>query len=305
MILVAVFLAVLLVAFTIVNSMANRRQVARNVERAAEQRSAAKSDKLNDMLGSESDYIQNYFEVMSEGNKESVKARLIRAGYFNRSALTYFNLVRMAAAFVAFVAAFLITLIVVPGASNAAGFLLAMIAAALAFFMCSMFLERMGKNNEIKYRKLFPDFMDLLIVCVDAGLSIEAAVDRVAREFLLTNPDFGTHLAILGLEVRAGRPMHEALANLATRINVEEARQLAVLFRQSEELGSSVSKALRTFSTEMRQMRIIRAEEKANALPVKMLFPLAAFLFPVNLVIVLVPILITIVQMFQSMSPPG
>ena len=80
---------------------------------------------------------------------------------------------------------------------------------------------------------------------------------------------------------------------------------LATLFRQSQELGASVAKTLRVFSREMRQKRLIRAEEKANSLPIKMLFPLAAFLFPVNLIIVLVPVMIQIMKMFLTMTPGG
>ena len=136
-------------------------------------------------------------------------------------------------------------------------------------------------------------------------MSIEAAIDRVAREFLQTQPVFGIHLAIVSLEVRAGRPLHEALNNLASRINLDEARTMAVLFRQSQELGASIIKTLRVYSQEMRQMRLLRAEEKANVLPVKMLLPLAAFLFPVNLVMVLVPSLMRIVEMLTTMTPGG
>lgn len=145
--------------------------------------------------------------------------------------------------------------------------------------------------------------MDLLIVCIDAGLSIEMSLDRVSREFYVTDPDFGIHLAIITLEMRAGRRLHEALQHFSERVNIEEARSLATLFRQSEELGTSVTRTLRVFSAEMRDRRIITAEEKANQLPVKMLFPMALFLFPVSLVIVLVPVLITIIKMFRSIGP--
>jgi tight adherence protein C len=306
MILFAVFLAVLMLVFTILNSISRRREIARNVDALAGDDAERRDiEKINQYLGTESEYIRYYFEVLQNDSKDSVRSRLIRAGYFNRSAIMYFNLIRTGIAVVFFVLAFFATVTLAPATSNAAAFLIAMVAALLAFVIMSYMLEKRGVAKETAYRKLFPDFMDLLIVCVDAGLSIESAIDRVTREFLLTNPDFGTHLGIIELEVRAGRPMHEALANFGNRINLDEAKSLAVLFRQSEELGSSVSKTLRTFSSEMRTLRIIRAEEKANALPIKMLFPLAAFLFPVNLVIVLVPILITIVQMFQTLQPPN
>ena len=111
-------------------------------------------------------------------------------------------------------------------------------------------------------------------------------------------------MAIVSLEVRAGRPLRDALKNFADRINVEEAMSLAILFKQSEELGSSITKTLRTYSAEMRAKRMIRAEEKANSLPIKMLFPLAFFMFPTNLIIVLVPIIISILKIFLQLTPP-
>ena len=147
--------------------------------------------------------------------------------------------------------------------------------------------------------------MDMLIVCLDAGMSIKAAANRVTREFVDKQQDFGLHLSIMMLEVRGGRRLRDALANLATRLRIDEARALSVLFRQSEELGTSVTQTLRVYSKEMRDLRIVRAEEKANALPIKMLLPLGAFLFPVSLIIVLVPIVIRVVSILVWLGSPA
>jgi tight adherence protein C len=178
-----------------------------------------------------------------------------------------------------------------------------MIAAGFAFFLSNVILERWGDKREIEYRKIFPDFMDTMIVCLDAGLSVEAAVDRVSLEFMKSSKkDFGLHLAIMMLEVRGGRRFRDALSNFARRLRIQEAQSLAVLFRQSEELGASVTKTLRVFSQEMRDKRMIRAEEKANTLPIKMLFPLAAFLFPMSILIVLVPVFMKVVILLKSLA---
>ncbi|MBT8477239.1 MAG: type II secretion system F family protein [Rhodobacteraceae bacterium] len=305
LILAAVFMAVLLLVYTILNVVFRGRDVSRNIARVQTDRRALKDAEIDEYLGSETDNIQYYFEVMNNEGKDSLRMRLIRAGYFNRSALTYFNLIRIGVAIVFFVAAVLATTVFVPGTSTVSAMVLGMIVSGVVFIFASFMLDNRGKKKEIEYRKMFPDFMDLLIVCVDAGLSFEAAIDRTAREFLATNPDFGTHLGIISLEIRAGRPSYEALTNFGNRTNIEEAKSLATLFRQSEELGSSVSKTLRTFSTEMRQMRIIRAEEKANSLPVRMIFPIGLFMFPVNLIIVLVPVLVTIIKIFTDLQPAG
>ena len=302
----AVFVSVLMLVMTVFALLRRQREVARNIataERFSAPQSTPGARRIDAMLGSENEYVQNYFDVQQNDRPDSVRHRLIRAGYFSKSAPRTFALIRFAASVGAFVLVWYLARVLAPGTSNAAAMIIGAFASGVVFILSNFVLERLGLRKEREYRKIFPDFMDLLIVCVDAGLSIEAALDRVTREFLNTVPDFGVHLSIIGLEVRAGRPLYTAIAHFAERVGVEEARILSVLFRQSEELGTSISRTLRTFSAEMRQMRIVRAEEKANALPVKMLFPMALFIFPVNLIIVLVPIMMTILELFMTMSP--
>jgi tight adherence protein C len=228
---------------------------------------------------------------------------LVQAGFFSKKAVGRFNLIRVTVAAVIFVMAQILGDIFFENVGGTVILFFGAILAALSFILCSMVLENIGLRRTREFRKLFPDFMDLLLVCVDSGLGIEAALQRVTREFLLTTRDFGVQLSIMNLEVRAGRSLHEALQNFALRVNLEEARTLAVLFKQSQELGTSVGKTLRVYARELRQMRLVRAEEKANALPVKMLFPMAAFMFPVNLIIVLIPVLLVIVEMLQTLTP--
>ncbi|MCI2400425.1 type II secretion system F family protein [Aliiroseovarius subalbicans] len=308
LILTAVFLSVLLLAFSIVNYFASRQEMRRKISRIQKTSSSRQRQvqrQLDQVLTDENDTVRYFFEVLRNKSPNSLPSRLIRAGFFSRRAPFFFNLIRGLLAFSIFAGVWLGVNFLGTSVRPAVIFLFAAAMSGTSFIMASVVLDKLGKKRETEYRKLFPDFMDLLIVCVDAGLGIDSALDRVAREFLQTNPDFGTHLSIIVLELRAGRPIHEALMNFAHQVNLEEARSLATLFRQSMELGASVGKTLRVFSAEMRSLRIIRAEEKANSLPVKMLFPLALFLFPVNLVIVLVPVLLAIVKMFLSLNPPG
>lgn len=306
LILAAVFLAVLLLAFPVMSYFSRRREVAAKLSSmpvSYHRSTAREEEKLNELIGSDNQYIRHYFDITKSKNKDAIEFRLIRAGFFSPTAPKTFQRVRAAVAVVAFILFAYIVGQYFPEVSPVLVLVFSAIVSGVSFILVNAYLDRLGKLRQTSYRKLFPDFMDLLIVCVDAGLSIEAAIDRVMREFLNTNRDFGTHLAIISLEVRAGRALRDALANFADRINVEEARSLAILFKQSEELGSSITKTLRTYSAEMREARMIRAEEKANSLPVKMLFPLALFLFPTNLIIVIVPVGISIVKMFIQLAP--
>jgi len=302
LILLAVFVAVLIVSFAVILLTLKKRDINRNLDKVSSSRKS-RQDALDNLLGSDNEQIRYYLDVVQNEGPNSLRTRLVRAGFFSRSAAAVFIIVRLLAVVLVFLLVQFGLGVFMPSASNMAVFVFALLAAGAAFVLCSAVLDRFGSKRTREYRKLFPDFMDLLLVCVDAGLSINAAIDRVTREFLVTTPDFGVHLAIISLEVRAGRPLPEALLNFSERIEVEEARMLGVLFKQSAELGASVSKTLRSFSKEMRQLRLIRAEEKANALPIKMLFPMAFFMFPVNLVIVLLPISLVIFRMLSSLTP--
>lgn len=302
MILAAIFSATLIVLFGVLLYIQQRRDIARNIGATTARRQPFDGD-IDKLLGTGNEQIRYYLDVVQNDSPNSLRMRLVRAGFFSKRALVNFNVIRGVVAGVVFLLTQSVLSIYLPQFSTAVLSIFSVTAACMVFILLSALLEHLGKRRSREFRKLFPDFMDLLLVCADAGLSINASIDRVTREFLLTTPDFGIQLSIINLEIRAGRPLHEAMKNFSKRIGVEEANTLAVLFRQSEELGSSVSKTLRVFAREMRQMRLVRAEEKANALPVKMLFPMALFMFPVNLVIVLVPVLLIIMRMMISLGP--
>jgi len=246
--------------------------------------------------------IEAFYESLQNQNMNSISRRLIRAGYFRKSAIYYFYALRIAISATLFFSLIFI-IPAVSGLDFALGAYIAGAASLLALIIPNFVLDRLGKRQEERYRRSFPDFMDILIVCADAGLSLEAAVARVAKEIVTTNRKFGIHLNIMMLEVRAGKRLRDALTSFADRLEIDEARSLATVFKQSEELGSSLNQTLRVFSHEMRRARITRAEEKANALPVKMIFPLGLFIFPVMLAVVLFPVMLTLMKMIGQNMP--
>jgi tight adherence protein C len=155
-----------------------------------------------------------------------------------------------------------------------------------------IFIDRKQKRLSRRYLELFPDMLDLLVVCTDAGLSLEAALERVTAEIVKQNRELGLNLMMMSGEMRAGRSTIEALEALAERLMMDEANSFVIVLRQSLELGSDVGTTLRVYSDEMREKRIIRAEETANKLPVKLTFPMGLFIFPVILMVVLLPAVI-------------
>ena len=160
------------------------------------------------------------------------------------------------------------------------------------YVLPGFYLRRRQIRLQQQFRHGFPDFMDLMVVCAEAGVSPPAAIDRVSRELAVTYPYLGANLHLVSLELRAGQALTTAMNNLADRVGLEEVRSLAGLLRQSEELGTSLADALRVYSFEMRDKRLSRAEEKAHALPVKLMLPLGLFIFPVMMISIMLPLIL-------------
>ena len=142
--------------------------------------------------------------------------------------------------------------------------------------------------------KGFPDALDLLVVCVEAGMGLDAAINRVAEEIRLSSPVLSDEFRILNLELRAGKARADALRNLGVRTDVEEVRNFATLLVQTDRFGTSVAQALRVHSDAMRVRRYQKAEELAGKLPVKLMVPLIFFIFPAIFVVVIGPAVIQI-----------
>jgi tight adherence protein C len=171
------------------------------------------------------------------------------------------------------------------------------VTGILGYFLPGLVLAQKIKAKMREYRNGFPDFMDLMIVCSDAGMSMEAGVERVSKELQLTYPSLAENLQLVSLELRAGRSLDDALKALSDRLSLDEVRSFATLLQQSKELGTSLSGALRVFSDEMRHKRMSLAEEKAHALPAKMSVPVTVCILPVVLMIAIIPIIVQLTAM--------
>ena len=166
----------------------------------------------------------------------------------------------------------------------------AWVAGLVGYFLPSVYVSRRIAARTTEHRTGFPDFMDLLVVCADAGLSMDAALDRVGRELSDSYPSLSANDYMTTLEMRAGRTLSEALEHFGDRLGLDEARSFATLLQQSEELGSSLTEALRVYSDDMRHKRMSRAEEKAHSLPARLSVPLMICIFPVILIVIMLPV---------------
>ena len=232
--------------------------------------------------------------------RSKLRLSLLQAGYFRRDAINFYVFWRLAAVILLPLAAYLLFKLATPDAPIGPKLIASAVAGALGIIAPDAFISRRRRKLAAEYRTVFPDVLDLLLVCVDAGFGLEAALDRITGEIAKRSRNFGINLAVMGAEMRAGRSFVDALGSMADRLIIPEARSLVALLRQSRELGSDIAEALRVFSDEMRDKRLLRAEEQANKLPVKMTMPLALFIFPVVLMVIMLPMAIRLLALIHS-----
>ncbi len=170
------------------------------------------------------------------------------------------------------------------------------IAAALGLYIPNLFVRAKADRRQRDIINGFPDALDLMLVCVEAGLGLEAAFSRVGMEMTTSHPRLAEQFGAVVLELRAGRSHEDALRRMADRAGVDEIRAFATLLIQSTKLGSSIAQTLRTYASEMREKRRMRAEEKAHRLPVLISIPLVACMLPTMIGVLMLPAVIRVVR---------
>jgi tight adherence protein C len=172
--------------------------------------------------------------------------------------------------------------------------------AFFGFYLPDIWLRIRTARRRKKIFNGLPDALDLLVVCVEAGMGLDAAISRVGEEIRFTDRELSDELRLLNLELRAGKARQEALRNLARRVDLEDMNSLVTLLVQTDKFGTSIAQALRVYSDTFRTKRFQAAEELAAKLPVKLLFPVIFLIFPALFVAILGPAAIRILQMFYQ-----
>jgi len=163
------------------------------------------------------------------------------------------------------------------------------IAALLGLYVPSLFIRAKADRRREAIVKGFPDSLDLMLVCVEAGLGLEAALDRVGREMTISHPLVAKLLTLATLRMRAGATREDALRHMSDESGVDEVKSFATLLIQSDKLGTSIASTLRVYAAEMRERRRMRAEEKAHRLPVLISIPLVTCMLPVMIGVLMLP----------------
>ncbi|HEY8614834.1 type II secretion system F family protein [Phenylobacterium sp.] len=229
-----------------------------------------------------------------------LRNRLMQAGFYNREAPVIFLGVKAAALVVATLGVVLTLPMIIGGQAGMGGLLAACVLSAGAIMGPDQVLKSRKTAREREYSDGFPDMLDMLVASVEAGLGLDAAVSRVTDELARRYPNLTVHLRFLVLELRAGRARKDAWGGFADRLGIEDARSLATMLRQAEEMGTSLGDTLSVFSQDMRAKRMLKAEEKALALSAKLTVPLILFIFPCLLGALMLPAAARLMQVFGA-----
>ncbi|MDH5580210.1 MAG: type II secretion system F family protein, partial [Betaproteobacteria bacterium] len=178
----------------------------------------------------------------------------------------------------------------------------AMLAAFVGLMLPNYVLDHMVKRRQKRLRDGFPDALDMLVVCVEAGLGLTAAIQRVAEELRFSHVELGTEFDQVTAEMRAGVERETALRGLAARTGLEDVRGLVSLLVQTLKFGTSIGEALRVYAEEFRDKRMQRAEELAATIGTKLIFPLIFCLFPSFFVVAIGPAIIRIADVFRFLG---
>jgi tight adherence protein C len=226
-----------------------------------------------------------------------LRKRLARAGYHGAKPVTCYVLAELLAPVAA------VGLTVVGLGTTRRGLLFAVLAAIVAYLTPGLVLERLIARRKKQIQHGLPDALDLLIVCVEAGSSLDQSIMKASEELHLSYPALAEELRYVNTEIRAGKPRLEAFKNFAERTKVDDVRALVAMMVQTDRFGTSIAQSLRTFAEAARTKRRLEAEERAGKLGVKLVFPLVFCLFPALYVVLLGPAAVQIMRvLFQQVS---
>jgi tight adherence protein C len=232
-----------------------------------------------------------------EWRKSLIRKRMVNAGFRTNQAVSIFYGIK--AMLTLLFPGLLIFNKVFYGKMSPQGLLFfAFLLAALGYYLPTIYLRLKTSKRQKNITNAFPDALDLMVVCVEAGLGLDAAILRVGEEMKLTSKALAEEFYLLNLELRTGKPREVAMKNLAWRTGVEDVESLVTMLIQADRFGTSIAQSLRVHSDVLRTKRQLRAEEKAAKIPVKLIFPLALFIFPSLFIVILGPAIIAAYRTF-------
>ena len=242
------------------------------------------------------DVIERAGLNLADTKSDKLRAKLIAGGFLSPSAPRFYTLIRLVLVFVLPLTYVLLAYTRVEHPSFVKVYLIGSFLAGLGLYIPNLYVRAKGDRRREEIVNGFPDCLDLILVCVEAGLGIESAMDRVGREMVHTHPMVAELLSVTTLQLRAGASRESAFRRMSDTAGVDEIRSFTTLLIQSDKLGTSISTTLRVYASEMRERRRMRAEEKAHRLPVLISIPLVVCMLPTMIGTLMLPAVVRVVR---------
>lgn len=230
--------------------------------------------------------VVDALKLMQSQQTDKLQDRLAQAGLRSRDAIIVFLFFKVATPILLGAAAFLLVYLLQVGDLPPAGRLVAVLCGiGLGLFVPELYVSNLTKKRQLALAKGLPDGLDLLVICAESGLSLDAALDRVANEIGDANVELGEELSLTSIELGFLPDRRQALVNLNRRTNLPSIRGVVNTLLQTEKYGTPLSQSLRVLANEFRDQRLLRAEEKAARLPATLTVPMIVFILPVLFIV--------------------
>ncbi len=277
------------------------KTVARRREELRAKHHAALSAKRGALRVEPTSYMKatlDKFKLSNILEGENSREKLASAGYRGQAPLITFMFFRFVMPFILFgVVLFYLFVILNPEWSSFKKVMAAFIGAAIGFYVPDMFVNNMIQRRQQSIMRAFPDALDLMLICVESGMSIEIAFSRVSTEIGTQSPELAEELALTTAELSYLPDRRQAFDNLAKRCGHDGVKQVATALNQAEKYGTPLGQALRVTANENREMRMQEAERKAASLPAKLTVPMIIFFLPCLFIVIMGPAILTINKM--------
>ena len=296
-------LGVLMVLLTLPVFLVRKKDPLDRLRAGAKPQAAVEADKLRRSNGTDKlDKYSNFLEPQNAEELSAVRLKLLQAGYSSKNAVRMYHFFQFALGLGALVLGVLYTVYKnaatdAPLSAMSLG-LQILLPGVVGYMLPKYWVTRRQEARKLAITNAFPDSLDMMLVCVEAGQSLDQSIVRVGKELRSGFPDLAEEFELVAHELKAGKDKTQVLRDLSERCGVPDISSFVTVLVQSQQFGTSIADALRVYASEMRDKRVMRAEEKANTLPTKMTLATMALTVPPLLIILIGPSVFEIFQVF-------
>ena len=300
--------AIAFVWFGVQDQLADGARSAQRLFGATQRAVGALAGPKVERLVTEDGLLGSFEKFLTPNNEERtsrIRTKLLLAGYRNPSAVRVYFAVKWTIAVSGFILAALLFSTTMNPTRPLLPIATVMLVVILTFFATDMWVERKIAYRKLSVEKAFPDALDLLLVCLEAGHGLDQAFSRVAAELGPSAPVLAADMKLTVAQLRAGRDRERVMADFAWRTGVPDIASFVTVLRQADKFGVSISETLRIYASEMRNKRFTRAEEKANLMPAKLALGAILFTVPPTMIVLVGPSVILIVREMTKAAMGG